>query len=462
MTQFIFGTSGYRGKIGEELNPRIALQLGRAIGYYLPPRSKIVCGKDNRRTSSALLLAVASGLSSMGEHRVYYSHEPVPTAAMVHYSKQKGVPNAIMVTGSHLPKEDNGIIFFENYETYFSGSLILPPDEHDNWEQYTEPSLIDDIGDCYRELLVHLSNQLLPEQGVAFDSVLIDTANGPAGNFLPWLMQPFCRKVIEINCNLDDCFPNRPSEPTEKNLEKTIYEVVRQGCDFGIATDMDADRVVFILRDGKVLKGDDLGILLARYYWSKGKGDHVIATFNSTLLLNEEAKKAEGAISYSKVGPPAVIKKMVETGAVFGFEGAGKYMFKEYTLVPDAAVSTLVVLAMLMNTGEPLEELALAIQETFYRHEKCALPRADADRFMVFIRQNYETFFPEQPVRCLDEDGLKLEFSDKSWMMIRPSGTENCIRILVESLNSQTAEDLVLRGFRLVDYYNELQRKSHD
>lgn len=453
METFKFSTSGFRGKIGKELNPETALKIGQAIGSYLPNRSQIFCGRDNRRTSSALLLALISGLTSFRGHRVRFSMEPVPTAAGVMYAGRHRISNTVIVTGSHLPREDNGIIFFENTNSYFSGALGVPESHCSDWAEYTDPELITDLSVCYRRWLWEIRDRLFSRMEPIVDSILVDTANGPAGLFLPDLLEPLCNRIVQYNCELDDSFPNRPSEPNPKNLVQTAARVVESRCDLGLATDMDADRVVFILRNGAILNGDVLGILLAEQIWKRMNGAPVVATLNSTLLLGQFADNLGGRVNYTPVGPPALVREMKQAGAEFGFEGNGKYIFRRYSMVPDAAISALVVLQMINDSQQPLEALTRAIPLTVYRSEKTPFQRCESDRFIDFLKTEQDRFLDEKPANLDDSDGLKLVYDDRSWLMIRPSGTENVIRVIAESLCAERVDELVARGFELINIY---------
>lgn len=455
MATFKFSTSGFRGKIGEELNPGMALQIGQAISHYLPENSVIICGRDNRRTSPALLLALMSGLASFRPHRVLFSMEPVPTAAVVRYAKQHRIRFSLVVTGSHLPREDNGIIFFEEFDSYFSGVLEAPGRDEGCWERYSDPELITDLSLFYQKLLSAHRLELLGDADVVLDSVLVDTANGPCGLFLPKLLAPLCGRVELYNGELDDRFPNRPSEPNAENLQRTAAEVVKRGCELGFATDMDADRLVLILSDGSILNGDVLGILLAEDCWRRDRSSHVVATLNSSLLLKQAAERSAGSLTYTRIGPPAIIREMKQRNAAFGFEGNGKYMFSAHSLVPDAAVSVLVILRMLYDLQVPIQELVRDIPSTAYRSEKTLFPRSEADRFMSFLFSEQKRFLVEKPVRSTTLDGLKHEYADDSWLMIRPSGTENVIRIMSESLEAERTDQLIRRGLKLVESYRQ-------
>jgi len=461
MATFKFSTSGFRGKIGKELNPELALQIGQAIGGYLPARSAVFCGRDNRRTSSALLLALISGLTSTGSHRILFSMEPVPTAAGVRYAGRYELPYTVFVTGSHLPREDNGIIFFEDTDSYFSGILHSPDRDVSDWERYTDAQPVNNVSSTYRKAVQQVRSQLFAKAEPVVNSILIDTANGPAGLFLPELLQPLCNRIVRYNCELDDRLPNRPSEPSPENLARTAEMVVKNGCALGLATDMDADRAVFILRDGSVLNGDTLGILLAGWIWGQRTDVPVVATLNSTLVLGRFADKLGGTVRYTPVGPPSVIHEMKRSDAEFGFEGNGKYMFRRYSLVPDAAVSAMVVLALINERQQFLEEMIQDIPKTVYRSEKVPFQRSESERFIAFLKAEQGRSPDESPVRLDDSDGLKLSFADRSWLMIRPSGTENVVRVMVESLDVKRADELVARGLKLIEAYRRSGQTMH-
>lgn len=285
--------------------------------------------------------------------------------------------------------------------------------------------------------------------------VLLDPVNGPATLVFPGLLKDLGCEVFLVNDNLSPKF-NRPSEPRAGNLAETAAKVREHQCDFGIATDVDADRVLFIDADGRALSEDLVGAIFASEVIS---GDKVCVTpVNSSGLIEEVVAGARGKLEYCRIGQPETIKAIKQSGACFSYEESGKYYFSGLAFWPDALLASLKLMEILARRGVRLSELAAEFKPFYQvkrllRHDELfgpAVKGAGGDKFFRKIRELWDSELKEQAVKDVVIDGLKRIYHDQSWLLIRQSGTEPLVRVYADAPSRERAEELASQGAALV------------
>ena len=254
--------------------------------------------------------------------------------------------------------------------------------------------------------------------------ILFDPVNGSAVDVGKQLFSHL-GEVVMINDRMGEK-PPRPSEPRAGTLKITVKQVVKHGCDLGIATDVDADRVLFIDETGAVLSEDLTAVILAT-----GKKT-LVTPVNSSGLFKVEAKKWGAKVIECRVGPPEIINAIKNHHADFAYEESGKYFFADQFLWADGLLAGVKMLAAMANRGKPLSQIRKEHPEYYQVKLAFACPW-------------------EKMPQKLKHDGIKFEFDDHSWLMIRASGTEPLIRIFSDSPSRSRAKALARQGKKMVN-----------
>lgn len=451
-----FATSGIRGKTNINITPDFGLKVGSAFSswvfshYNLKPivdRPTVYVGYDNRRFSKRLADIIIAQVTAAGIDVITFS-EPIPTPVLIHSIVHNKSYGGIMVTGSHLPPEDNGIIAFDNIGNYYKGWMRLKEPILVPWENLGEVKLSTHEIDDYFTFLSKIGEDLKINKTEL--RVLIDPVHGPMKTYVEYVVKQFTDDIVYYNWEHDDTFPGRISEPHRKNLGKTRQAVVDNNCDLGIATDMDGDRVIFIDKYGEVVTGDYTAALFSKLIWTIYPETKIVVPINTSAIVNIVAEKMNAEMVYCKVGPPSIIEKIRETNSKYGFEETGKYMFNDYAIWPDAAISTLYMFHLLQSENKTLSELVATLPKIYSLKEKVACPRSRAPQVMNKVREKLLNDF-DNIDNIMDWDGLRFNFSDNSWIMIRPSGTEDYIRVFVEHSQKEKTKEYRDYGIKTVE-----------
>jgi len=426
MSTKLFGTDGIRGVANEPpITPELALKLGRAVARLLPRpqvgRQKIVIGKDTRLSGYMLETAITSGLVSEGA-RVLLTG-PIPTPAIAHLTRSMACDAGIMLTASHNPYADNGIKIFG------ADGYKLPDDLEDAIERFllddrvNGPASGTEIGKAVR-IDDAVGRYIEAAKGAAGATsldglkVVVDCANG-AGYFVAPLVfeelgaevLPFAVKPDGHNINAD-CGALHP--------QRAAALVRESGADLGVCLDGDADRVIFIDADGKVVAGDRILCLCAKALDAAGQLRHrtLVATVVSNLGLRDALARDGIALETTGVGDRLVIERMREKDYSLGGENSGHLIFSNHATTGDGIVSALQVLTTMRQRGVPLAELADCMDE--YPQETRNLP----------VRSKPP--IDEVPALAEAIAAVDAGLGGSGRTLVRYSGTERKIRLLVE------------------------------
>ncbi len=454
--KFYFSTTGIRGKAPKELSVEFSVQLGKAISGYLYSKSEcpnVVVGHDSRLSSDQIALALCSSLLEEGVH-VEYIIDPIPTPGVIYYTTLKSFTAGIIVTGSHLPATDNGIILVFSDGSYFRGYLDLPRiEQHELFIKTGVMSFQKEIAQEYFKRLVTIQNNL----GISNLKihVLVDAVHGPMRLPLYNLVSSIASQTDVINFNDDPLISGRNSEPRPSTLGKTIEKLKETQADIAIATDYDGDRVIYCTPENGVISGDVIGALFAQYFLQFEKAQKLVVPINSSILIKKVAKENSAELTYSKVGAPKIIQKMIELDAEFGYEETGKYFFNKLNLWPDAAVSTLYLFKILQTHKKSLSELISIFPRIYQSKNKLYSLRSAKEKLMAKIKSDLPKFLASLNVK-IDEidinelDGIRIDFMDDSWVLFRQSGTEESFRIFVESFREDKTDEITTLALKFV------------
>lgn len=431
----LFGTDGIRGKANTyPITPEVALQLGKAIALHFGSKGRAsasaVIGKDTRLSGYMLETALTSGLVSMGMDVLEVG--PMPTPAIAHLIKSFGADCGIMITASHNPAEDNGI------KVFGADGFKLP----DDVEAMIEEKVLGDeiisahigtdlIGKAYRiddarGRYIEFAKGSIKNHSLKKLRVVLDCANGAAYSIAPRIFKELGAEVIPVAVTPDGYNINDKCGATHP--ERISSMVTENKADVGISLDGDADRVILLDHTGKVVNGDRI-LAMCAIDFKKRKilaEDSVAVTVMTNLGFNAAMKKAGIKVEQTAVGDRYVIERMQEKGLNLGGEQSGHIIFMDYATTGDGILTALHVLKLLNIAQKPLAELADCMDEypqklsNFKVKEKVPIEKVPALRDKI-----------AECERELGEGGRAL---------IRYSGTENLMRVMIEARNPADVE----------------------
>mgnify|MGYP000561808538 FL=1 len=417
-----FGTDGIRGKFGElPITPEFALKLGFAAGKVLKKHTKknkpiVVLGKDTRLSGYILEAALQAGLNAAG----VYVHllGPLPTPAIAHLTRALHASLGIVISASHNPYFDNGIKFF-------SGEGKKLPDA---WQEEINQELqqelkIEDTANLGKSVRVKDANgryiefckSTFPYHLDLNDlTIVVDCANGAAYNVGPAVFRELGAKVIAIHNEPNGLNINENCGSTHpENLQKAVLE---HQADFGVAFDGDADRVILVDSQGKQIDGDHILYILATQGSKKPAG--IVGTLMSNMALELALEKAKVPLLRANVGDRYVLQGLEENGWVIGGEPSGHILTLDKSTTGDAIIAALQVLTVMVEKNKALHELVADFK---------LLPN-------VLENVRLANMFDPYSVPALVEefDRAKEQLKGRGRLLIRKSGTEPVIRVMVE------------------------------
>ena len=428
----LFGTSGIRGKIGSEVTCELALNVGKSLAYYLGNQGTVVIGYDTRTTNQMLDQAICAGLLESGVNVIKIGMVPTP---LVGYATEKLNADAgIMLTASHNPSQYNGIkLWNRNGMAYTSSQEREIEEIYANksyisvgWESIGRLSVNEEIKGQYIDDLVSMVDI---KKGL---KVVIDCASGAGSEISPLVFRKAGCEVTTLNSQPDGFFPGRNPEPNAENLQTLMKTVVAIGADLGIAHDGDADRMITVDEEGNISPFDSLLALISKEF----DGD-IVTTVDAGLCMDESVK---GQVLRTAVGDVNVAEVIIEKDAAFGGEPSGTWLHPDFCMCPDGILSGLRMAEIVSRDGK-LSELLAQIPSYPNIREKITCSK----EAKVKVMENMEELLTQAFDDIVDVnslDGVRLTFSDDSWVLVRPSGTEDYIRITLESRDADRAEEI--------------------
>ena len=425
-----FGTDGIRGKFGQmPITPEFALKLGFAAGKVLKrnsPKNKpiVVMGKDTRLSGYILEAALQAGLNAAG----VYVHllGPLPTPAIAHLTRALHAHAGIVISASHNPYFDNGIKFF-------SGEGKKLPDALQNEinQELEKDLVIDDTANLGKSVRVKDANGRYIEFCKStfpyhFDlsnlKIVVDCANGAAYSVGPSVFRELGAKVIPLYNEPDGLNINENCGSTHPEfLQKAVVD---HQADLGIAFDGDADRVVMVDKNGQLVDGDHILYILATQ--AKNKPAGIVGTVMSNMALELALQKADVGFVRAKVGDRYVLQALEENGWVTGGEPSGHILTLDKSTTGDAIIAALQVLTVMVEQEKALHELV-----------------ADFELFpQVLINVRLQHMIDPYAVPALVAEFEKAEqqLTGRGRILIRKSGTEPVIRVMVEGDQQQEVD----------------------
>ncbi len=431
----LFGTDGVRGVANTELTPLLAMQLGAAGAYVLTEehsyRPTIMVGCDTRVSGDMLANALMAGVCSVGANAVYVG--VMPTPAIAYLTRKYKVDAGVVISASHNPVEFNGIKFFngdgyklsdemedriESYIKEGNKSLPQPNGSRVGKIKYRRDALEEYINHSMRQIKTDL-------HGI---KIVVDCAEGASYITSIETLKELGADVIAIHNNPDGT--NINSNCGSTHMEELCARVVMEHADLGLAFDGDADRLLACDENGKIVNGDEIMAIIGNHMKEEGtlKGDTIVVTVMTNLGFILMGKERDIKVDQTKVGDRYVLERMREIGASLGGEQSGHIIFLNENTTGDGLLSALHLLEVIKLSGKKLSELAKIME---------VLPQALFNAKVPNHKKETYMEYPEIKDAIAD---LEKKYAGEGRVLIRPSGTEPLVRVMIEGKDQKVIE----------------------
>lgn len=439
-----FGTDGIRGKYQKEITDEIAYMCGNYLGYS-SDFGKIIVGRDTRESGEGIKNALVRGIIDSGATAIDMGI--VSTPAVAYSTITKGANYGVVISASHNPSEYNGIKVFNN-----RGEKLQDIDENEieNHIERKKPILREMKGQCIEEkelfnkYLKHLETSCNPAKGKKL-KIVIDCANGAVSKYAKGVFEALGHNVISIN---DDGDGKNINNGTGALYPETCAKrVLEEQADLGFSFDGDADRIIAVNEKGDIINGDGIIYILAQYLKKKEElnNNKVVYTIYTNLGVEEALKKKGILVVRSDVGDHIVSLTMNEEGIVLGGEQSGHIIMNQYLPTGDALFVALFISKILQESGSKLSSLYTV--KPYYQIQK------------AFVTDNKDQIMKDETFRQMVlyvEDRMK----GKGRVVVRQSGTEPKIRLMVECKTSSLADSIMEEMYNYLEKtYGEKDKK---
>jgi phosphomannomutase len=462
--------SGYRGIWGESLTDEIVENYTKAFIKFvkenITEKPTILLGRDGRESGPEIKGVIIKTFENNGVNFIDGDILPTPTVLFaIHTHKYDG---AIIITASHNPREYNGLKFVTKKALFTNEKEVEIIKE--NYEQVGHENI--DLGRLgsasarargifqQENIRASQSNILVPDQhaeiSLAFfprehaDKILeninvekirsrkfrvaVDMINASACVLDPYLFEQLGIELIPLNNIPDGKFAHKP-EPLKENLEGIAHLVKEKGCDIGFAHDPDADRLVVINEKGEVISEEYTLALGVEAVLSKNRNNKVVINMSTSQMNKDIAEKYGGKCIRTKVGEANVVAGILENNAIIGGEGGGGVIYPTINLARDSFVSLSLILELLAERNQTVSECVESLPKYEVRKDKMPI-QGDLKEMYSKMKNHF------QNVSLNELDGLRLDFSDSSWIHLRPSNTEPIMRLIGEAKTKERIDEL--------------------
>lgn len=438
-----FGTDGIRGIANDELTPELAFKLGRIGGYVLTKdveNPKVLIGRDTRISGYMLEGAIVAGLLSIGAEVMRLG--VITSPAVAYLTRVNSAEAGIMISASHNPMEDNGVKFFDPNGFKLSSEqedeiekLLDEEEDHLPRPIGAEVGVINDYFEGGQKYLSFLKESVDNE----FDGIQIalDCAHGSTSSLATHLFADLEAEIhsigsspngLNINDGVGSTFP-----------EKLQSFVVEKEADIGLAFDGDGDRLIAVDEKGNVVDGDQILFICGKHMNEKGFLRHntVVSTIMSNIGLYKALEENGIKSVKSDVGDRYVMEKMREGEFNFGGEQSGHIIFLDYNTCGDGLLSALQLVDVMKETGKPLSELA---------GEMTVFPQVLKN---VSVTDKQSVLSNRKVIEAID--AVEQEMGENGRILVRPSGTESLVRVMVEAKAVEDCEKYADKVVRIIE-----------
>jgi phosphoglucosamine mutase len=430
MTRQYFGTDGIRGTVGQPpITPDFVLRLAHAVGRVLrrtEARPTVLIGKDTRISGYMLESALESGFNSAGVDVVLLG--PLPTPGVAYLTRAQRASLGVVISASHNPFADNGIKFFSAQGTKLG----------DDWERDVEAALaeapawadsaslgkarrLDDAAGRYIEFCKSTFSNNLTLRGL---KIVVDGANGAAYQIAPKVFHELGAEVIAIGCTPDGLNINHEVGATHP--EALINAVKANKADYGIALDGDADRLQIVDSQGRLFNGDEVLYLMVDERLARGeKVPGTVGTLMTNMAVEVALRRKGVEFVRAKVGDRYVLEELEKRGWLLGGEGSGHLLALDKHTTGDGLISALQVLQACVRSGKTLAQLLVDV---------VLFPQT-----LINVRLKPGQDWKSSEALAHATKAVEAELGDTGRLLIRPSGTEPLLRVMVEARDAAQA-----------------------
>lgn len=432
----MFGTDGVRGVAGTELTIELAMKLGQAGAYVLTKEKShkptIIVGCDTRISGGMLANALMAGICSVGANAIYVG--VVPTPAIAYLTRKYKVDAGVVISASHNPMEFNGIKFFNGEGYKLSDQL---EDEIEALINNNMKDVIFPIGPGIgkveyrfdiRDEYVEFEKKTVPVD-LSGLKIVVDCAEGASSYTSVKALTELGADLIAIHTNPDGTNINANCGST--HMDELRARVVSEKADVGIAFDGDADRMLAVDENGKLVDGDEIMAICSNYLKKKGRlaKDTIVVTVMTNLGFTLMGEREKLNIETTRVGDRYVLENMLANGYNLGGEQSGHIIFLDDNTTGDGLLSALHLLEVMVDTGKPLSELAGIMEVLPQALVNARVPNHKKESFMEY----------SEIAEAIGE--LEKKFAGEGRVLIRPSGTEPLVRVMIEGKDQHVIEE---------------------
>lgn len=439
----LFGTAGIRGPIIGKVTPELVLKFGLSLATFLGNKGVVATGHDTRTSSIMLKHSLLSGLLAGGCNALDLGLIPMPVLS--YFCNHSDVDAGVMITASHNPPEDNGLKclapegmeYVPSEEEALENLILGNKYRAVPWNKIGESREIENAVRSYSDAIFNRVGQL----GKKPLRVVVDCANGTAYNLIPTLLQRMGCSLTTLNVKPNGHFPGRMPEPKPENLWEIMETVPRVKAAIGFAYDTDADRIAIIDEHGGFVSQSRVIALFAKEA-VEAHGGTVVTSVDASLCIDEAVEKAGGRVERTRLGqihvPLREKKNIIFCGEPW------KLMDLSWGPWVDGIYSTARMVKMLSEKGVAVSQLFSEIPE--YPWSRLSTPCPDELKSLAMSKIE-DVLLKETGVKEVwTFDGIRLNYEDRSWLLIRPSGTTPHIKIYCEARTRKRLKELVAFG----------------
>ncbi|GGY19627.1 phosphoglucosamine mutase [Massilia dura] len=445
MARRYFGTDGIRGLVGESpITPDFVMRLGYAAGKVLvrtttagAARPTVLIGKDTRISGYMLEAALEAGFAAAGVDVMLAG--PMPTPAIAYLTRALRLQAGVVISASHNPFQDNGIKFFSEQGTKLPDSVELAieaqidqPMACVSSEKLGRAKRLEDAQGRYIEFCKSTFPNELDLRGL---KIVVDSAHGAAYNIAPHVFHELGAEVVSIGNKPDGFNINEGHGATAPKAMAAA--VLAHDADLGIALDGDADRLIMCDANGRLYNGDELLYVMVMDRLATGEVKGAVGTLMTNMALEVAFKEKGIGFARAKVGDRYVLEVMKENGWILGGEGSGHLLALDKHTTGDGIVSALQVLSALKRSGQTLAQSAGQLE---------LFPQT-----LINVRVPAGFDWQKNPAMVAEKEAVERELGDSGRVLIRASGTEPLIRVMVEARDANQAQKCARRIADLVE-----------
>lgn len=432
----MFGTDGVRGVAGTELTIELAMKLGQAGAYVLTKEQEhqptILVGCDTRISGGMLANALMAGICSVGANAIYVG--VVPTPAIAYLTRKHKVDAGVMISASHNPMEFNGIKFFNGEGYKLSDQLedeieALIRNEMDDVPMPTGSGIgkIDYRFDIQEEYVSDMKKKVPVD--LSGLKIVVDCAEGASYYTSVKTLQELGAELVAIHTQPDGTNINANCGST--HMAELQARVVYEKADIGIAFDGDADRMLAVDEKGNLVDGDQIMAIIGNHMKNHGKlkKDTIVVTVMTNLGFSLMGEREKLQVVKTKVGDRYVLENMLENGYNLGGEQSGHIIFLDDNTTGDGLLSALHLLQVMVDTKEKLSDLASVMEVLPQALVNAKVPNHKKEQYMEY------TEIAEAIAN------LEKRFNGEGRVLIRPSGTEPLVRVMIEGKDQKVIEE---------------------